>query len=48
LPNGGRFQDWGLCIHDRVSNAGLNGNEGGNTSNSSVNTPAGMVVGFSW
>jgi Lipid A 3-O-deacylase (PagL) len=31
-----------------VSNAGLNGNEGGNPTNISINTPGGVVVGFSW
>jgi hypothetical protein len=31
-----------------LSNAGLNGNEGGNPTNFSINTPAGVVVGFSW
>jgi Lipid A 3-O-deacylase (PagL) len=31
-----------------ISNASLNGNEGGNPTNFSINTPAGMVVGCSW
>jgi hypothetical protein len=30
-----------------ISNAGLNGNEGGNPTNFSINAPAGMLVGFS-
>jgi Lipid A 3-O-deacylase (PagL) len=31
-----------------VSNAGLNGDEDGKATNLSINTPSGMVVGFSW
>jgi len=31
-----------------LSNAGLNGNEGGNPTNFSINTASGVVVGFSW